>query len=154
MSTSANRQEAILSMLSYTGCHQRSFHWLYWNSRTWAPRKANVQWKVMSTCDIESRRNRGLLKLILTLKSKWWVWTRIHYVCEDGIENFVPRDRHLSFIGKPRDANLWRWSSDHIFVSTLTFMMNFYIVWKMAVDHWISLFIKWRRVLELNNAMQ
>ena len=39
----------------------------------------------------------------------------MHNVCEDGIEITVPRDHHLSSIGKPRDAN-W-WSFGRIFLS-------------------------------------
>ena len=30
---------------------------------------------------------------------------RIHYTCEDGIEKSVPRDRSLSSLCKPHDAN-------------------------------------------------
>ena len=38
---------------------------------------------------------------------------RIHYLCEDGIENSVPRDHYLPSLSKPCDAKLW--SSRQIF---------------------------------------
>ena len=48
----------------------------------------------------------------------------IHYSCEGGIEKSVPRDHHLSSLGKPRDA--YRGSSGQIFYPTLTLMMDSY----------------------------
>ena len=44
-----------------------------------------------------------------------WARKRIYYSYENGIEKSVPRDHHLSSLGKPRDAN--RWSSGQIFLS-------------------------------------
>ena len=41
------------------------------------------------------------------------VQEKIHYLCEDGIENSVPRDHHLSSLSKPCDVK--RWSSGQIF---------------------------------------
>ena len=39
---------------------------------------------------------------------------RLHYLCEDGIEKSVPRNRHLLSLSKPPDAK-WR-SSEQIFL--------------------------------------
>ena len=39
----------------------------------------------------------------------WWERKRIHALCADGIEKFVPHDHRLSSLGKPRDANRWSW---------------------------------------------
>ena len=41
----------ILPMLSYSGCHERIVHWLYWNSHTWS----SIDVKVTSSCDIASQ---------------------------------------------------------------------------------------------------
>ena len=44
-----------------------------------------------------------------------------NYLCEDGIEKFVPHDHRLSSLGRPHDGN--RWSSGQIFFyPTLTVM--------------------------------
>ena len=35
-----------LPMLSYTGCHARTVHWLYWNSRAWSSIEVIVMLKI------------------------------------------------------------------------------------------------------------
>ena len=35
----------------------------------------------------------------------WKSHTLAHFPCEDGIENSVPRDHHLSSLDMPRDDN-------------------------------------------------
>ena len=73
-------------------------------------RHCNVE--MTSPCRISTNLGFSgkLLHVLLNeMQFLWWARKRIHYLCEDRIEKFVPYEHCLPSQTKPRDANLWSW---------------------------------------------
>ena len=49
----------------------------------------------MPSCDIASHRIQGPLEAYYKIKSQWLARKIIHYLYEDGIEKYAPRDHRL-----------------------------------------------------------
>ena len=95
-------------LLSYPGCHERTVHWLYWNSRRWSTRDVIVQSNWPHHVIMHLSIFRDFWKLIFLLEAyfkistQWWVRKRIHYLCEGGIKKSITSDHSLSSL-----SNWW-----------------------------------------------
>ena len=58
---------------------------------------------------------------------------RIHYSCEDGIEQSIHRDHCLSSIGKPRDHPIAD-PRDGFFYHILTLMIEYFIILRCVLE--------------------
>ena len=61
-------------MLTYTGCHVRAVHWLYWNSRDIVVKLRDCYVKLTSSCHVvsASQRIEELLEPFFNMKM-WYL---------------------------------------------------------------------------------
>ena len=89
----------------HTELHSGLHYWLYLNLRTWSLMLCKSDVIIICRISAYSGTSESVFKHVKHKKPSWMVSKRkIHYLLEGRIEKSVPRDHHLSSLGKPHDA--------------------------------------------------